>query len=313
MTEDVAVRILEPGDLHVFAVGHVQVALQLQPRHVVVLEGNALRLQRTHFAFDVVDGPRHGSRLVGALRTASGRRSGASCRSRTPRPHRPRHRPASGRACLRRIFRRAEILDRNGRDCCLLTEHAISPFRVRCKSGTHAGAEMIRCRRPEFPHAVGALRSARHELLRAALAGLECAHARRLDTSWRQGSGRDGAPASRRRVHLDCAEAEQRVADPGSAETNLGRCSSSRSSSRFVGKKKRRAEARRSQGVGLKPDPQKSRAEARPTCVARSPRSGPGRRSGPGCRTPAGTCCRCRTQPGRCPGRPAADPCPGCC
>ena len=48
------------------AVGDVQIALQLHPRHVVVLEGDALRLQRVHFALDVVDRPGDGGRLVRA-------------------------------------------------------------------------------------------------------------------------------------------------------------------------------------------------------------------------------------------------------
>src|SRR2546427_2330478 len=49
--EDVPVRILEPGDLHV--AGDVDVALALHVRHVVVLERDALDLERAH---DVVQG-----------------------------------------------------------------------------------------------------------------------------------------------------------------------------------------------------------------------------------------------------------------
>ena len=73
-TEDVAVRVLEPGNLQVLAVGDVQVALQLQARHVVVLEGDALRFQRAHFALDVVDRPGDARSPCSCPRTASDRR-----------------------------------------------------------------------------------------------------------------------------------------------------------------------------------------------------------------------------------------------
>jgi len=60
--ENVAVRIFEPGDLVI--AGDVHVALALRLRQVVVLERDALRLERADDLLDVVDRPGQGSGFV---------------------------------------------------------------------------------------------------------------------------------------------------------------------------------------------------------------------------------------------------------
>src|SRR5687768_6033891 len=61
--EDVAVGILEPGRLH--ALGDIEVAALLEPRHVILLEENALVLEVANLGLDVVDRERQSGRLVG--------------------------------------------------------------------------------------------------------------------------------------------------------------------------------------------------------------------------------------------------------
>src|SRR5687767_12565958 len=62
--EDVAVWILEPGDLHVAM--HVHITFALRFRQIVVFEPHALGLQRSDDVFDIVNRPRQGGRLVRA-------------------------------------------------------------------------------------------------------------------------------------------------------------------------------------------------------------------------------------------------------
>src|SRR5688572_11727456 len=62
--EDVAVRILEPGYLHVAM--HVHITLALRFRQVVVFEPHALGLQRPDDVFEIVNRPRQSGSLVRA-------------------------------------------------------------------------------------------------------------------------------------------------------------------------------------------------------------------------------------------------------
>src|SRR4051812_17572945 len=59
---NIPIRILEPRRPHVPA--DVHIALEGQPREVVVLESDALFLQRSGDRLDIIDHPRHGGRLV---------------------------------------------------------------------------------------------------------------------------------------------------------------------------------------------------------------------------------------------------------
>src|SRR5258708_5121045 len=62
---DVSIRILEPGNLHVAA--DVDVAFDLEARHVVVLEGHTFGLESPNDLFDLIaDHPRDGGGLVGS-------------------------------------------------------------------------------------------------------------------------------------------------------------------------------------------------------------------------------------------------------
>lgn len=63
--KDVAVRVLEPSDLHV--AGYMDITLLCHARHVVVLKRDTLNLERPHYTFHVVaDHPRHSRGLVGS-------------------------------------------------------------------------------------------------------------------------------------------------------------------------------------------------------------------------------------------------------
>ena len=53
--ENIAVRILEPGDLNI--AGDVHVAFALRVREIVVLEPDALRLERAYDVLHIVNGP----------------------------------------------------------------------------------------------------------------------------------------------------------------------------------------------------------------------------------------------------------------
>src|SRR3954469_8751014 len=59
---NIPIRILEPRRPHVPA--DVHIALEGQPGEVVVLESDALFLQRSDDRLDIIDHPRHGGRLV---------------------------------------------------------------------------------------------------------------------------------------------------------------------------------------------------------------------------------------------------------
>src|SRR5688572_8431688 len=131
--EDVAVGILEPGRLH--ALGDIEVAALLEPRHVILLEENALVLEVADFGFDVIDRERQSGRLVGPgmLRAIDVDHRLAALHLEHLAAH--RFLCLEAERVLVEFARPIDVLDRDHRHRFRLGEHRLSPCWPRSTNG----------------------------------------------------------------------------------------------------------------------------------------------------------------------------------
>src|SRR5438093_4215929 len=136
-TQDVAVRILEPGGLE-STLTDIKVALLLEAGQVIFFEEDALILELAHFLVDVVDVEGQRGGLVGAGEFGS---IDVDQRVATLQRHAfaPLVLALEAQLVLIEFARPVEVRDRNHRCCVGFSKHDVSSFHANYRTGRKWG------------------------------------------------------------------------------------------------------------------------------------------------------------------------------